>query len=784
MSGASTIVALLLLSASPRESALERIRALYERLLLAPRDSYLNYAIATTARRAGIDLREERIRFPLVPVVTGDPAARTDLFGLTTGAHAIQESLQLAVLMSPARARASRMVPLAELVPPRVPVHAAKAPEGARGDEEARLVPQDWLFIRFASGRDLVAMLREADLWIGHAISFYQTEGRVAGVLWKPFHQLGLPHPFEASVLYESIAGPIAVAIADPFLREGTDVTAILPRDLPAALAGRVSRHGAEIAGRVVISTSEVALDRIAEVAEDPGASLAASPEYLSMRSSLAPVEGEAAFAFLSDGFVRHLVSPRAKILESRRVRCAANLRMIVNAALLSADENGRAPEDIDALFEEGYLERAKLVCPQGGSYTLEGGIEPSCSVHDKLGHLTPNIELALADVTDAEAQAYRRYARAYEALWRRYVDPVGIRFAREDRSWTIETIVLPLAENSVYQNLVRLAGGRAIEGGAGPVAPSTVLLFSTRLDDAFIRGFGDDPFDFRARFGADLRDAFQNAFGDRLTVGLLDDRLLFDYDLAGFFGESIRWSVSRAVLMTPLLAAMNLPAYATIPVRDRVAAERFLGDLRRGAAEAGARPAGGRYALKIENYACGRDGVAFEALTLEIASIKIRVFYALARDAFVLATRPEVLEAVIAGGVRDADPDPYSVKLSLYPSRWERIRPDMLLGYEESARAACLRSLIERRPFAAIGFEKVGAALGFDHRCPDGGTYEMVGDELRCSIHGTPEAPRQRAAPAAGSQTMRALDGLREIRFDLRFIPEGLRSRVRIERR
>ena len=75
-----------------RELPMAMIRDYHEKLRLAPRDSYLNYAIATIARREGIDLKREGIEFPLVPVVSGDPAERTDLFGLAVGAHAIAES--------------------------------------------------------------------------------------------------------------------------------------------------------------------------------------------------------------------------------------------------------------------------------------------------------------------------------------------------------------------------------------------------------------------------------------------------------------------------------------------------------------------------------------------------------------------------------------------------------------------------------------------------------------------------------------------------------------------
>jgi len=799
-----------------RAAALERIRALHGRLLLAPRDSYLNYAIATIARREKIDLKEEGIKFPVVPVVTDDPARRVDLFGLATGALAVHESLQLTELVGPARRSSGATVPLADLDPPDLPLHDfGDVPElegGGALDDGARLVPADWIFMRFKNGRELLAALREADQWIKHGLVFYGGGGRDAERVWPLFGHLGLPDPRLLPVLYEALPGPIFVTASDPFLREGTDVTVILPRDIPPRFLGadqegggggteRSLRHAAQVDGRAVVSTSRRALDAVLATAAGSRPSMAASAEFRAMRRLVPGGEDEAVFAFLSDTFMRRLVSARLRILESRRVRCASHLRTMVNAALLFREDQGRPAASIEDLVEGGYLKEATLRCPQVGAYSLEDGLAARCTVHNRLGALTPHIDLDLTEVSEEEASAYRRFARAYTNFWRRYFDPAAISVSRSERSFIAELLVLPLAQSSIYRNLAAFAGGAPLESGAGPVAPSAVVLLAGKVDRAFARDL-EDWFDGAGLLPPDTEPrGLLDGFGGTATLGLLDDRLLFGFDITGFMGEAVRWNRQQDVLLAALIGGANLPAYAAIPVRDRGRAESFLDTLRQGALLRGARPGGGRFTLKFDAFDLDRAGAeaaegaesaegaagsagAIRTLTLELFSFKFRLFYALSDGHLVVSTRPDVLQFVMESAEPDPGEIPFNVKLALYPGHWDAIAPDMLISYEEQARSSCRLSLMEMQPFAGLGLDSAARALGFAFRCPDGGTCGLGADGfLECTLHGSPARPRQPAAPAAANPVSRLLDGLEEISFSLRFEGDGIRSTIRIER-
>ncbi|MEW6745475.1 MAG: hypothetical protein AB1486_22205 [Planctomycetota bacterium] len=790
--------------ATPQLSAIEKIRRLHERLQLSPRDSYLNYAIATIARRNGIDLRKEGITFPLVPVVTDDPAQRVDLFSLASGALALHESLQLTELLGPEHTRSGRRTPLAQLAPPELPSLDFEALLSRQDlglldttmEKEARFVPADWIFARFSSGRDLLAFMREAELWVRHWLTVYDRERADASYLWRTFSKLSLPDPRKFPAFYEGFAGPLALAISDPFLREGTDVLVILPEGtppLPSLLerfepSGTTSRHWAEHEGRLLLATSPPALDRV--LALTPTESLAASADFRYACTLLPATDDRAAFFYLSEAFMQSLVGARLRVLESRRVRCASHLRMLVNASLLFAEEKGRPAATVEELAEDGYAAKSVLLCPHGGTYHLEEGLLPTCSVHARLGDLTPHVGLALDHVEEEEAATYRRFARSYTHFWRRYFDPVAVQLRRNDRSWQIDAVVLPVAENSLYRNLATVAGGAPVSGAGALMTPSTVLAASIKVD----RKLREDFVSLLRRWDlADERDdrdetlrSLLDGFGDEVTVGLLDDEMLFDFDLPTFVGEALRWSLTQDVFLAPLLAGASLPVTITCGVRDRNAAQRFLDAVHRGAVQNGAWPRTGRFGLHFQGYELKSDGAhpPVRAIVLEIFAFKFRLFYTLHENTLVIATRPDVLERVLATAVSDTSAEPFNLRLSLLPGNWKAIASDMLIDYEEAARRICMKFLIELQPFEDFRSLDAARVLGVRLACPDGGRYEPgEAGTLGCSLHGKPESPSQTGAPSNNNAVSRLLEFLSRVSFSLRFIPDGIRTTIRIER-
>jgi hypothetical protein len=226
---------------------------------------------------------------------------------------------------------------------------------------------------------------------------------------------------------------------------------------------------------------------------------------------------------------------------------------------------------------------------------------------------------------------------------------------------------------------------------------------------------------------------------------------------------------------MAPVLTALNLPAYLTVPVEDREAARAFLDRLRAGIAVDAARPEGGMHSLRVEAYDSDESGI--ETVLVSFGAFRIRLHWSLTDRDLIVGTRREVVEAVRKAP--RVDPGPHNLAVVIRPDRWKKVRGDMLLGYEEAARRACLRGLSQHEGWLDGEERRV---LGRMATCPDGGVHSPREKEagFRCSLHGSPERPWQPPAPPAANPTMRLLEKLEELTITLRFEDEGLRINAR----
>jgi hypothetical protein len=396
----------------------------------------------------------------------------------------------------------------------------------------ARSVPADFYFIEFHSLEKLLDAIETSDLWGQHLFSQGWQEARSQLFATRLRQQLAVETNRLLRPFYDSVVREIAVTGSDLYAREGSDVTLLFRFKQSELFHARMDsfltkaekshadarRSTGEYQGvpYVEVSTpdrsvhvfsaypepdlhvrsnSRRALERVVDAihAKDadgrPVTRLGDTAEFAYIRTLMpegAPEED--GFIYLSDPFIRRLVGPQLKLTERRRLVCYNHLRMIGHAALFHQTQHGKKPASLAELAESqsspGEFGKGSLSCPDGGTYTLApDGLTAVCSHHGHAHALIPCCEIPLAEVTADEAEQYKAFLDNYNQYWRTYFDPIAVRIQVRPERYRIETIVLPLIDNTVYSTLAQATAGPPSPLDALPVPKRNIFSVAVRLN-------------------------------------------------------------------------------------------------------------------------------------------------------------------------------------------------------------------------------------------------------------------------------------------------------------
>ncbi len=932
-------------------------------LALQPRDAYLQYVVLQLARRAGrFDEIEPRVR----RLAGTDFDMRTerqrgaDLFGLFTGALAVQESLQLdsmrsvtprrtpaptnmnrnfnarsmnSNLSTPPRRRRQTRPRRGQTLPPRaggnvnaeqlrvdalegrepaqpqstqgpVQVSTLKGPEikshpwekmlaGRRPDISplSRAVPEDFYFAEFRALTKLLDAFDAGDLWGSHLSNQAFRDTLTLDVGERLKRQLAVETDPRTRPFYDLVVEEVAVAGSDPFVREGSDVTLLFRVKQPLLFRGRmddfidnaakarpdarretgeylgvqytqlqtperdisvVSAYPEE--GLHVRSNSLAAFKRIVEAVKGKDANgravrrLGDTAEFAYVRTLMPRGDArEDGFVYLSDPFVRRLMGPAVKLAERRRLLCYNHLRMIGHAALLFRTERGRAPQSLEELRDSGaapgLFGEGALSCPDGGHYSLSADATAGvCSHHGHALRLTPNIEAPVAEVSGDEADMYRAFVEEYNQYWRTFFDPIAFRLKVAPEELRVETVILPLIDNTVYTGLSRALGGRPEPLDALPVPRRNIFSVGLRLNreqmlkeiEDELRRPGtssDDLFDLLFGFpgGRAGREKtyglLSEGLGNQLALHVYDSRPPFQLNMPSLLGMLAASGTGRSVggdlfgmgaLFTLGMLSINSPVYLSIPVADEKVVDDYLDWSDAALSYAARNERRGRWvSFEYDFYKYKLStGQSARAFGLRFDPARINFYWARIGRGVYVATKPYILEdlaalnaqgrpaAAATGGVEDLSGHALA---RVRAGNWNEVLPDYNLSWAENEREACLNNLgplaSAARALTAVGegaqapsgealdratVELAGRLAGARFACPEGGTYHVSADgrQVSCSVHGTAADPRQPTAPSDQSPAGRTMRRLSDLTATLTFMDDGLHAVLVVKRK
>lgn len=399
-------------------------------------------------------------------------------------------------------------------------------------DPLARLIPADQHVMFFPSFQNVLKMTDESTDFGTPVLRVMDPRSETARTRERYERQLCLPLNTLVRLLGPKMVRSVALTGSDPYYRTGTDVAVLLETPQPEALhelllaqvsllskahpdaeairgeeaglsyAGArspdrsVCSYVARLDGAAVVTNSPHQLKRLAAVHDGESPALTSLPEYTFFRQRY-PLgdDDETALLFLSDATIRRWCGPKWRVASSRRTRAAAVL-----AELTASHVNGLVTKTVEpgAIHTDWFIPDAgKLrLTPQGVISSTYGSLE----------YLTPIAELPINKVTEAEAQAYRRWRDTYQWNWRQFFDPIAIRFSVRDDRVAMDLSVLPLILATEYNEFVRFTQGAEIAPHAGD--PHDALLHAalsvnreapmmktaTSLLQGLLKMFGVDP--------------------------------------------------------------------------------------------------------------------------------------------------------------------------------------------------------------------------------------------------------------------------------------------------
>jgi hypothetical protein len=762
------------------------------------------------------------------------------------------------------------------------------------------MVPADQYFVQCRSLTSLLELLDFGDIWASHLFNQAAQDATSSDVGTRLRQQLAVRADPLTRPFYDLVVEQVAITGSDLFVREGSDVTLIFRVKQPLVFRPRmdaflkeaeednegVKRTTGKFAGvdfvhlaspdRVVHvfsayladpadpktqlhvrSNSRVGLERVLATIKGEkhaGASIARlgdTDEFKYIRTLM--TEGapeEDAFVYMSDPFIRHMVGPRLKLTESRRLRTYNHLRMIGHGSLLYITEKGEKPKSLDDLAAArctpGTFGQGRLANPLAGRYSLSpDGLTGLCSVAGTPLRMTPCCEIPLDEVTTEEAEDYKQFLAEYNQYWRTFFDPIAVRIQMTEKKYRVETIVLPLIDNSIYTGLAHALSGRVEALDTLPVPKGNIfsLAFSLNkarlLRDADVFGLGRELEREAARElglppGQKLPDfnrLLTEGLGNQVGLHVYDSQQLIDFNLSQFLGQSLgSFGGGRLgdemLWISMLIASINSPVYISLPLQDTKVVDEFLDQLDPVLAILARKPQ--RWIFweqQFDSYQLEKTkgGTKVRAFGLQFGPIKWRFFWARIGDGLYIASKKYILddieEAAVASGRRKpadgsgkkgidaqvaAGPTGHAM-VRIRPQNWNKVLPDYQLGWAENNRRACLNNLGPlsnvARAYAAFNPQQVRdepakaaenvllvaeQIYGVKFLTPDGGRYVLSADAktMEHSLYGTALAPRQPPALEPRGESAQLLRTFGGATAELKFLEDGLHAVLTIDKR
>jgi len=217
----------------------------------------------------------------------------------------------------------------------------------------------------------------------------------------------------------------------------------------------------------------------------------------------------------------------------------------------------------IETVSKPGGLDSTRFK----GLSMIPGSFSVKSDLYGKTNYMIPLIEIETGNISQREAEEYKKFSESYRSFWKDYFDPVGIRI-KTDPLFSVETCILPLINSSIYSLLSGISGGKPVELHPDNKMKSDTFSIALKINPLMINSFitlsgtGDDRTLKSISKPEDIfTGEFQFHMGDALPLADFNSTILSD-----FFTDSI--TRSSEMITGFLVWSLFHPVRIALPVK------------------------------------------------------------------------------------------------------------------------------------------------------------------------------------------------------------------------
>ena len=519
--------------------------------------------------------------------------------GVIGGRAAIRETLQLQNISAGTDKNRIPSIPVTDIKGIEIKAHPFKEMLGDQPGGSLPLadwIPADHFFLYLPQPKKLFPLLDSSSGFLFQSGSTVTGRSGAYGIKDRYLESFGVPEKVMRRFLETGAIREIAATVPDLFFIDGTEISIVMKTGRPvltrAALAiigvpsgdgttVKKNRHGEPVYwvrrdDILIISTHSKEVDAIL-AAKKEGAGLGQSHELRYMLTQVPLTAETVAYTYLSDPFIRKLVSPATKIGQLRRLHARADLEAAAAAALLAKfDGLDAAATDLDHLLTHKYLRRAHTATDR----TLTPGFICKSETYGTPRRMSSLVRRPVELVSPAEQHAYGEYLTNYNRYWRRFFDPIAIRYEQQgDGQHTLETFILPLIENSLYNSISGKLTHLDEPLPVPVIEPAPVAMLSINLNDnAWLETIEEHSETITRTFG--FNGEVLDYLGPDIHVALHDADPLATIgsgELAGLFGQFSGIDSTEMFQISTIISILTRPCSIHIGLSEPDEVKRVL---------------------------------------------------------------------------------------------------------------------------------------------------------------------------------------------------------------